>query len=145
MNDKKTEQNVIYEQSAMAVVICDGMILCTVEEIYGKLALSLPKGHVEQGESVVEAAIRECFEETDVRLNLSDVVKELQPFSVTFTNLSGQIVCKQHCPVMFQLERQQTPSAKERRILEAKYMSIDDFIRDCSYDNVREIVREARK
>ena len=74
---KEIIENVQYEQSAMALVLFDDKILCTVEEIYGKNVLSLPKGHVEEGETALETAIRECFEETDVILTINDAVEQL--------------------------------------------------------------------
>ena len=37
------------------------------------------------------------------------------------------------------IKYEQTPCAKERRIREAKFMKIDDFLRDCPYDNVRKL------
>ena len=32
--------------------------------------------------------------------------------------------------------------AKEERILEIKYLEIDDFLLMCSYDNVKEMVKD---
>ena len=60
------------EQSAMAVVLCKGKILAIVEDIYGRKVLSLPKGHNEQGETLLQTAIRECFEETNIVWTLLD-------------------------------------------------------------------------
>ena len=130
------------ELSAMAVVICNGKVLSTVEEIYGKSVLSLPKGHVEQGETALDAAIRECLEETGVRLNKQDAANELPPYSYTFTTPDGQQICKTLCPVLFRLSKEQIPRVQEKRILEVKFMEIDDFLRDCSYDSVRKIIEQ---
>lgn len=129
----------------MAVVLCNGKILCTVEEIYGKPALSLPKGHVEKGETVTETAIRECFEETDVKLCQQDAVKPLKPYSYTFTTPDGQQICKTLYPVLFYLSAERAPLAKEKQIREVKYMDVDDFLRECSYDNVRALVKTVKQ
>ena len=128
-----------HEQSAMAVVICDGNVLATVENIYGKNVLSLPKGHVEDGETVSVAAIRECFEETDVKLDGHDAVRELPSYSYGFTTPDGVEICKTIAPVLFVLQSLPTPRTKERRISKAEFMPIDQFARDCPYDNVRKI------
>lgn len=141
MKDNKKE-NVKYEQSAMAVVLFDGKILCTVEDIYGKKVLSLPKGHVEVGETVLEAAIRECFEETDVILTANDAVEQLEPYSYSFTTPQGQQICKTLYPVLFYLSKKQAPLAKETRICEVRFMDMADFLRNCSYDNIRNLVRK---
>ena len=130
-----------YEQSAMAVVLCGGKILCTVEVIYGETVLSLPKGHVEEGETITEAAIRECFEETNVELSLKDAVMPLEPYSYDFTTPEGQRICKTLCPVLFRLSKEQAPCAKEKRILEAKFLDINEFLGECPYDNVVNVVK----
>ena len=135
-------ENVKYEQSAMAVVLFDGKILCTVEDIYGKNVLSLPKGHVEAGETVLETAIRECFEETDVVLMPDDAIQQLEPYSYSFTTPQGQKICKTLCPVLFRLSKEQTPRAKERRIREAKFVEVAEFARNCSYDSIRALVEK---
>ena len=127
------------ETSAMAVVVCNGRVLATVEDIYGKSVLSLPKGHVEQGESVLQAAIRECFEETDVKLTAQDAVRELPSYSYDFTTPQGQQIHKTLCPVLFSLSEEQTPRAKEKRISKIEFMPIDDFLQRCAYDNVRKL------
>lgn len=126
----------------MAVVLFDGKILCTVEDIYGKKVLSLPKGHVEVGETVLEAAIRECFEETDVTLTANDAVEQLEPYSYSFTTPQGQQICKTLYPVLFYLSKKQTPCAKETRICEVRFMDMADFLRNCSYDNIRNLVNK---
>lgn len=46
------------------VVERDGKYLFVEERINGKLCLNQPAGHVESGESLIEAAIREAYEET---------------------------------------------------------------------------------
>lgn len=139
---KEITENVQYEQSAMALVLFDDKILCTVEEIYGKNVLSLPKGHVEKGETALETAIRECFEETDVILTINDAVEQLEPYSYNFTTPQGHQICKTICPVLFRLGKEQFPHAKERRIREAKFVEVAEFARNCSYDSIRALVEK---
>ena len=130
------------EMSAMAVVICENKVLATVENIYGKNVLSLPKGHIELGETALDAAIRECFEETDVRLDKQYVVRVLQPYSYGFTTPDGVEIRKTITPVLFVLKTQPTPRAKEKRISKAAFMPIDEFLQNCAYDNVRKIFEQ---
>ena len=52
------------EESVMAIVIYHHEILYIKELIYGMPKFSLPKGHIEDGETKIECAIRECYEET---------------------------------------------------------------------------------
>ena len=131
-----------HELSATAVVLCQDKVLATLENIYGKLVLSLPKGHVEDGETVLDTAIRECFEETDVQLNAQDAVKELPSYSYGFTTPDGVEICKTITPILFRLNEEPTPRAKEKRISKAEFMEIGDFLRECSYENIREILKQ---
>ena len=126
----------------MAVVICQNKVLATVENIYGKPVLSLPKGHVELGETVLDAAIRECYEETDVRLCERDAVRELPSYSYNFTTPDGVLICKTITPILFVLQTMPTPRAKEERISKAEFIPIDDFAQRCNYDNVRKIFEQ---
>lgn len=47
-----------------AVVLRDGKFLLVEEETEAGLAFNQPAGHLEEGESLVEAAVRETLEET---------------------------------------------------------------------------------
>ncbi|HCV95258.1 MAG TPA: NUDIX hydrolase, partial [Stenotrophomonas sp.] len=53
------------------VVVHDGRLLLVEERIDGRLVLNQPAGHLEPGESLAAAALRETLEESgwEVRLN----------------------------------------------------------------------------
>lgn len=127
----------------MAVVLHEGKVLATRELIYGKEVLSLPKGHIEAGESHIDTAIRECFEETDVVLRETDIVGEPEPYTVRFTDHHFRLVCKAIYPVVFRVDRCGEPRPKEERMLEACFMDINEFLATCTYDNVSRIVKQA--
>lgn len=129
------------EHSAMAVVIYKQSILCIEEEIYGKINLSLPKGHIEEGEDVVEAAIRECYEETNVLLSKDNVVEMLEPYEVKFTNHHYEIVKKKIYPVLFLINEQGEPKSKENKISKVEFMNVGKFLTCCSYSNVVNLVK----
>ena len=130
------------EQSAMAVVLCKGKILATVEDIYGRNVLSLPKGHNEQGETLLQTAIRECFEETNIVLTEENLVEPLTPYSYQFSTPSNKLVQKTIAPFLFEVESEGQPIAKEKRMISAQWMEISEFLQKCSYDNVKAIVKE---
>ena len=52
------------EVTVAAIVELDGRFLMVEERIAGRLVLNQPAGHLEDGETLVEAAIRETREET---------------------------------------------------------------------------------
>lgn len=136
-------KEIIQEHSAMAVVFCSGRILATKEDIYGKIVLSLPKGHIEAGETVLEAAIRECFEETNVVLIADNKIAELTAFKISFITPKGQNVEKIITPVLFKLNVEGNPKPLEARIKSVEYMCVDDFLANCAYDNVKQVVQSA--
>lgn len=130
------------ELSAMAVVVCNGRILSTVEEIYGKETLSLPKGHKEENETLVETAIRECFEEANILISKDDLVKELNSFSYKFLTPENKLIRKTIVPFLFEIKDYGIPQPKEKRMIAVKWMEIDEFIKSCTHDNVKEVLKE---
>lgn len=133
------------EHSAMAVVFYKGRILATREDIYGKVALSLPKGHIEAGETTAEAAIRECFEETNVIITHTDLIAELKPYDYTFTKPNGCESVKAVSPIVFNIKYKCNPKPLEKRIKSVEYMDVDAFLTNCAYDNVKQVVQTALK
>lgn len=47
-----------------AVVEREGLFLCVEEEVCGQLVLNQPAGHLEANESLLQAVVRETYEET---------------------------------------------------------------------------------
>ncbi|GIX21404.1 MAG: NUDIX hydrolase [Gammaproteobacteria bacterium] len=58
-----------------AVVERDGRFLCVEEHVEGRLVINQPAGHVENGESLTEAAIRETLEETGWRVQIEALLR----------------------------------------------------------------------
>lgn len=57
-----------------SIVEQDGRFLMVEETVRGKTLINQPAGHLEEGESLVEAAIRETEEETGWRVHPTEVV-----------------------------------------------------------------------
>jgi 8-oxo-dGTP pyrophosphatase MutT (NUDIX family) len=57
------------EVTVAAIAECDGRFLMVEERIAGRLVLNQPAGHLEDGETLVEAVIRETREETAWRFH----------------------------------------------------------------------------
>ncbi len=129
------------EQSAMAVVLCGNKLLTTVENIFDKLVLSLPKGHIEQGETAVAAAMREAQEETGVQLGADQAVRQLPPFATHFWDKRGTEIVKLIYPVVFAVPTMQQPICTEANIKDSRWMPIDEFVQNGTYNNVRNMVR----
>ena len=130
------------ELSAMAVVKCNGKILSTNEIIYGKETLSLPKGHKEENESIIETAIRECYEETNIIVSKEDLVKELTSYSYEFLTPSNKLIRKTIVPFLFEVKEEGNPIPKEERMVSVQWMDKDEFNEKCTHENVKEIIKE---
>lgn len=130
------------EISAMAVVLCNGKLLATTENIYGNERLSLPKGHQEPDEALIEAAIRECFEETNVVITPTDMQRQLTAFSYEFITPSNQLVRKTIVPFLFEIADFGNPIPKEKRVISVQWMDVADFLQNCPYQNVKTVVEE---
>ena len=132
------------EESAMAVVVHQRKILTTSELIYGKETLSLPKGHREAGETSVDTAIRECFEETNVILTKGDAVQELPSYSYEFITPSEEQIQKTVVPILFKVNGEGVPLPKEKRILSVQWMDIEEFLQKCTHESVKEVVKQIK-
>lgn len=131
------------EESAMAIVFYKDKILTTVEEVYERPTLSLPKGHIEEGESKLDAAIRECFEETNEVITIKNYIGEIKSFEINFINHNNKLVKKIIYPLIFRIDKPGELSSKEERIIKVKYLNVGEFLMKCTYDNVKIMIMEA--
>jgi len=129
----------------MAVVFCNNKILTTHEIIYGELKIALPKGHLENGESLIDCAIRETFEEANIVINHNQFYKELSIYEIKFKNHHDEEVSKIIIPLLFLINEEGNPQPKEERIVKVEYLGIEEFLIKCSYDNIRTVIVEARE
>ena len=143
MVDETTNNGVQVEVSAMAIVVCNDKILSITENVFGRHVLSLPKGHQEQNEEIVNTAIRECFEETNVVIDKQHLVKQLPQYSYQFSTPSNKLITKIIVPFLFRVENQGNAVAKEKRMVAASWMPIEQFLQNCTYPNVIELVKDA--
>lgn len=136
----------VKEYSCMAVVQYQNKILYTIELIYGVKRISLPKGHIENNETKLECAIRECYEETGVVLTKDDFVKELPSYQYEFNNLYNNDVLthKTIYPLLFKINELRKPQIKEENILHADYMNIDQLIPICFYPSVSNLLKSIK-
>jgi 8-oxo-dGTP pyrophosphatase MutT (NUDIX family) len=111
----------------------------------GKDSWTLPKGHVEEGERVIDAALREVREETG--LSVSDPEK-LGDISYIFSwrDKPGGPLARVFKRVSYFLMRPRggDTSAHDFEIEEAVWLPIDEAIRRASYKNERQLLQKAR-
>lgn len=70
------------EYSGMSIVFCKNKVLL-LETKHNEFVF--PKGHIEKGENSLQAAIRECFEESGVDLSNAEYLGECSSYDYTFS------------------------------------------------------------
>ncbi len=76
MTDASTETGLWLPHVTVATVVeKDGRFLMVEEDIHGQLILNQPAGHLNAGETLVDAAIRETLEETAWHVNIDHVIE----------------------------------------------------------------------
>ena len=136
-----TKRKARIEHSSGVVVArrVDGTVhLLLIRDSYGKWGL--PKGHVENGESSREAALREVREETG--LTHLDPGPSLGSIDWYF-RLKGDLVHK-FCDyfLMASPEGDTSPEVSEG-ITECRWLPVNEAIKTVAYDNAREVVVRA--
>lgn len=130
-----------HEVSAGGVVVHEGNVLVIVptrRAADGSLVLGLPKGHLDEGETSVQAAIREVHEETGVTVELLAELGEVRYWYVR----DRRRVAKS---VFFFLFRYVSGDLSDHddEVLEARWMGLAEARRALSYPGERDMVARA--
>ena len=129
------------EYSAGGVVarrIGDLINFLIIKDPYGNWGL--PKGHIENGESSEEAAIREVSEETGLcELSLGPSLGTIDWHFRTNENLVHKF-----CEFFFIISRKgEARPQLEEAITECLWLPVQDAIVNVTYDNARQVMKRA--
>jgi 8-oxo-dGTP pyrophosphatase MutT (NUDIX family) len=129
------------EISAGGVVVRDGRVLVIVptrRAADGSHVLGLPKGHLDEGETIVQAATREVREETGVEAEPLEQLGEVRYWYVR----NRRRVAKS---VFFFLFRYLSgdPVDHDDEVVEARWMTLEDALEALTYAGEREMVKRA--
>lgn len=131
----------IRETSAGGLVHRDGKLLMVrVCSLKGDKVWTFPKGHIEQGEQPLDAALREVEEETGWRCS---VVGPLMTARYSFSRSKGKVSKTVRWFLMEPEKKVGEPDADE--VLAAKWVSLDDIDGFLKYPSDIELVKSFRE
>jgi 8-oxo-dGTP pyrophosphatase MutT (NUDIX family) len=129
------------EVSAGGVVVHDGQVLVIVptrRAADGSRVLALPKGHLDEGETVVQAATREVREETGM---VVEPMRELGEVRYWYVRDRRRVAKSVHF-FLFRLLGGDLADHDDE-VLEARWMGLSEAQKALSYAGEREMVARA--
>lgn len=104
----------------------------------------LPKGRVENNESLIQAAIREVYEEGNVRGN---IIKYLGNINYCFRNnrsYNNELVKKTVHWYLMDTRNMNCSPQKNEGFVEARFVHIDRAVLIAKYEDERKIIKKAK-
>ena len=142
------------EYSGMSIVFCKGKVL-VLETRHNEFVF--PKGHIESGETSKDASIRECLEESGVKISNAKYYGECGSYSYTFTaghlkianddyykTFGVNSITKNIYVHVFEINDFQSFSI-ESIFIKGLWVDMDAINTTISHENTRKIFKEALK
>lgn len=134
------KENRNYEYSAGVIVFkrekkgIKYLLIRSCSGVYG-----FPKGHIEKGESEIEAAVRELFEETGIHARLVEGFVKRDEYPLPFLKNTSKRV------VYFLGEYESgIPTPQEKETSGVYFLNFDEATRRLYFPNLKEILAQAR-
>lgn len=102
----------------------------------------LPKGKVEDGESMMQAAIREVYEEAGVKAKVEEYIGKINYKFKNSRNREETVMKTVHWYLMSTKNMNANPQ-KEEGFIEAKFVHMDRVEELLKYDDEKKIIKEA--
>jgi 8-oxo-dGTP pyrophosphatase MutT (NUDIX family) len=124
----------------------DGAVQVVLVRPAGKKTWVLPKGHVEKGEAVLEAALREALEETGLRVTAGKSLGEVSYVYSWRDRDDGRLTRVFKRVHFFLMECVGgDPSAHDAEIDEVTWLPLDQAPERASHKSERELIIKARE
>lgn len=136
----KTTVEAIYEKSAGAVVytvLDDKIKYLLIKSQNGDIGF--PKGHIEQGENEEAAALRDIYEETSIKAELTDDFKA----KIEYTMPNGKSKTVIYFTAVYANQMPKHNDGFEHN--EYMLLEYDDALKSLSFDNMKDILIKADK
>jgi 8-oxo-dGTP pyrophosphatase MutT (NUDIX family) len=112
----------------------------------GKTTWVLPKGHVEPGEAVLDAALREASEESGLKVAAGDSLGDVSYVYSWRDRPDGKLVRIFKRVHFYLMEcKGGDPSAHDAEIDEVAWLEIDEALRRASHKSERNLLAKARE
>jgi 8-oxo-dGTP pyrophosphatase MutT (NUDIX family) len=102
----------------------------------------LPKGKIEAGETRVEAALREVYEESGVHAKIGKYIGEVH-YNFRNTRNNEMVAKTVHWYIMYAANMNHTNPQKEEGFVEARYVEFNNAIKIAQYDDERSMIKRA--
>ena len=128
------------------IISCIGTVIYIDKTIYVAVLKDkdnnwvLPKGHLKKNETYIEAAIREVFEETNIKLNKENLICKIGEFNY-FSELENSD--KNIKVYLFKTDKMQKiiPLEKEN-FIEGKWLTLENAINKIKYQEQKDLLEK---
>ena len=124
------------EKSCGCIVMNENNEILLVHQISGHWGL--PKGHVEEGESEVETAIREVKEETNIDVNINKNFRYTEKYSPK-ENVMKEVV------YFLAQNKNNIKKAQKEEVSDVKWFKYEEALKTITYDNSKKILMQLKK
>lgn len=97
------------------------------------------KGHVEENEEEIETALREIKEETNLDVEINSEYRNSIEYIIDGKNILKQVVYFLATPKTNDIKKQ------ESEILEIKWLNYEECLNTITYDNIKEVLKDAKR
>ncbi len=118
------------------------VVLCRHDTLKGKEVWSLPKGWVERGERVEEAAVREVREETGLDAR---IVNKIDKISYWFFNPKEHVRVKKTVYFYLMEPISGDTSRHDLEVKEVRWFPIEEAISLCAYPGERSVLKKVKE